>query len=267
MNNKIISTLGLIDLAQPRLGSRIIYKTNEFFGEANRIISPDKPIWKEGVYDNNGKWMDGWETRRLRSNGNDSLILHLGRPGKINCINVDTSFFNGNQPQYISIEGCYSDKKSIDNNVAWNTLVKKSKVKPNNNNFFRSKNNKTFSHIRLSIFPDGGVARLRVFGKITLGKHHFIGSNVIELSSIINASGKGVIEVGESANALNLRRLIPIESGMEMIFKYSGRQFSIPLKVEGYFQAMNILCAAGLAIASGSPSEKVFEHLKDNHRH
>ena len=84
-----------------------------------------------------------------------------------------------------------------------------------------------------------------------------------ELSSIINASGKGVIEVGESANALNLRRLIPTEFGMEMIFKYSGRQFSIPLKVEGYFQAMNILCAAGLAIASGSPSEKVFEHLKD----
>ena len=84
-----------------------------------------------------------------------------------------------------------------------------------------------------------------------------------ELSSIINASGKGVIEVGESANALNLRRLIPTESGMEIIFQYSGRQFSIPLKVEGYFQVMNILCAAGLAIASGSPSEKVFEHLKD----
>ena len=78
-----------------------------------------------------------------------------------------------------------------------------------------------------------------------------------ELSSIINASGKGVIEVGESANALNLRRLIPTESGMEIIFQYSGRQFSIPLKVEGYFQAMNILCATGLAIASGSPSEKV----------
>jgi len=84
-----------------------------------------------------------------------------------------------------------------------------------------------------------------------------------ELSSIINESGKGVIEVGESANALNLKRLVPTESGMEMIFQYSGRQFSIPLKVEGYFQAMNILCAAGLAIASGSPSEKVFEHLKD----
>ena len=84
-----------------------------------------------------------------------------------------------------------------------------------------------------------------------------------ELSSIINASGKGVIEVGESANVLNLRRLVPTELGMEMIFQYSGRQFSTPLKVEGYFQAMNILCAAGLAIASGSPSEKVFEHLKD----
>ena len=84
-----------------------------------------------------------------------------------------------------------------------------------------------------------------------------------ELSSIIKNSGKGVIEVGESANALNLRRIATTETGMEMIFQYSGRQFSIPLKVEGYFQAMNILCASGLAIASGSPSEKVFEHIKD----
>ena len=84
-----------------------------------------------------------------------------------------------------------------------------------------------------------------------------------ELSSIIKNSGKGVIEVGESANALNLRRIVTTETGMEMIFQYSGRQISIPLKVEGYFQAMNILCASGLAIASGSPSEKVFEIIRD----
>ncbi|MEC9414685.1 MAG: UDP-N-acetylmuramoyl-L-alanyl-D-glutamate--2,6-diaminopimelate ligase [Pseudomonadota bacterium] len=84
-----------------------------------------------------------------------------------------------------------------------------------------------------------------------------------ELSTIINNTGRGVIEVGESANAFNLRRLTPNQDGMEMVFQYSGRLFSIPLRVEGYFQAMNILCATGLAIASGSPSEIVFEHLKD----
>ena len=84
-----------------------------------------------------------------------------------------------------------------------------------------------------------------------------------ELSTIINNTGRGVIEVGESANAFNLRRLAPNQDGMEMVFQYSGRLFSIPLRVEGYFQAMNILCATGLAVASGSPSEIVFEHLKD----
>ena len=83
-----------------------------------------------------------------------------------------------------------------------------------------------------------------------------------ELSEIIKQSGKGVIEVGESANAFNLRRVVPSKNGMEIIFQYSGRQFSIPLKVEGYFQAMNILCATGLAVASGVPSEKVFEKIQ-----
>tara|TARA_B100000586_G_scaffold219954_1_gene166962 strand:- start:926 stop:2359 length:1434 start_codon:yes stop_codon:yes gene_type:complete len=83
-----------------------------------------------------------------------------------------------------------------------------------------------------------------------------------ELSSIVKKSGRGVIEIGESANSFNLRRVTPSENGMDIIFQYSGRQFSIPLKVEGYFQAMNILCAVGLAIASGEPSERVFENMQ-----
>ena len=83
-----------------------------------------------------------------------------------------------------------------------------------------------------------------------------------ELSSIVKKSGRGVIEIGESANSFNLRRVTPSVNGMDIIFQYSGRQFSIPLKVEGYFQAMNILCAVGLAIASGETSERVFDNMQ-----
>ena len=81
--NNIIYLNGLIDLAQSRLGSKIVYKTDEFFAPAKRIISPWPPVFKEGVFDRHGKWMDGWETRRKRTRGYDFLILKLGKPGLI----------------------------------------------------------------------------------------------------------------------------------------------------------------------------------------
>ena len=81
--SKSIFLNGLIDLAQSRLGSKIVYKTDEFFAPAKRIINPATPIFKENVFDKHGKWMDGWETRRRRSKGYDFLIIKLGKPGRI----------------------------------------------------------------------------------------------------------------------------------------------------------------------------------------
>ena len=126
MKEKIIFTNGLIDLAQPRLGSKIIFKTDDFFASANRIISPTNPVFKEGVFDKHGKWMDGWESRRKRSLGHDFIILKLGKPGSISKVDVDTSHFNGNQPAAISIEGTYSNFNKI-SNFKWQTLLSKKK--------------------------------------------------------------------------------------------------------------------------------------------
>ena len=78
-SQKIIYLNGLVNLAQTRLGSKIVYKTDEFFAAASRIISPAPPVFKEGVFDKHGKWMDGWETRRKRGPGHDYLILKLGK--------------------------------------------------------------------------------------------------------------------------------------------------------------------------------------------
>ena len=107
-NKNLILLNGLIDLAQSRLGSKIVYKTDEFFAPAKRIINPWPPVFKEGVFDKHGKWMDGWESRRKRTSGHDYIILKLGKPGKISKIDVDTSHFNGNQPAMVSIEGAFS---------------------------------------------------------------------------------------------------------------------------------------------------------------
>ena len=181
MKYNVIFKNNLIDLAQPRLGTKIIFKTDDFFASANRIISPSEPIFKEGVFDKNGKWMDGWESRRKRSKGHDYIILKLGKPGKISKVDVDTSHFNGNQPSMVSIEGTNTFSKN--KNFKWYTLLSKKKIKANSHHFFNLKNNKIFSHIKFNIFPDGGVARLRLFGSIS--KNNKIINKKINLASLL----------------------------------------------------------------------------------
>ena len=175
-----------VNLAEPKFGSRVIYKTDQFFGAANRILNSLKPIFKEGIYDNHGKLMDGWETRRKRKNGHDFLIIKLGRPGKIYNVDIDTSFFSGNQPAQASLQACFS-KKNPTKNTNWKTILKKKRLGPDQNHNFKIKNHSTFNFIKLNIFPDGGVARLRLNGKVDLEKIILKGKNV-NLSSILNGS-------------------------------------------------------------------------------
>jgi allantoicase len=186
MSKKIIFTDGLIDLAQPRLGSKIIFKTDDFFASANRIIDPSPSVFKEGLFDKNGKWMDGWESRRKRTSGHDFLIIKLGKPGSINKIDVDTSHFNGNQPSMVSLEGCYLKSNSI-KNFKWKTLIGKKKVKANNHHIFMSSSKSIFTHIKLNIFPDGGVARLRLYGNISKENNN-LKNKKINLASLLNGA-------------------------------------------------------------------------------
>ena len=183
---KKITFRNTVNLAEPKFGSKVIYKTDQFFGAANRILNSTKPIFKEGVYDNHGKWMDGWETRRRRKYGHDFLIVKLGRPGKIFDVDIDTSFFSGNQPSQASLQACFS-KKNPTKNTNWKTILKKKRLGPNQNHNFKIKNHSTFNFVKLNIFPDGGVARLRLNGKVDLEKINIKGKNV-NLSSILNGS-------------------------------------------------------------------------------
>jgi len=186
MSKKIIFTNGLIDLAQPRLGSKVIYKTDDFFAPANRIIEPSPAVFKEGLFDKNGKWMDGWESRRKRISGHDFLIIKLGKPGSIKKVDVDTSHFNGNQPAMISLEGCYSKSKNI-KDLKWKTLIVKKKTKPNSHHIFNTSSKTIFTHIKLNIFPDGGVARLRLYGSLSKESNKF-GNKTINLASLLNGA-------------------------------------------------------------------------------
>ena len=205
-----------VNLAEPKFGSRVIYKTDQFFGAANKILNPQKPIFKEGVYDNHGKWMDGWETRRKRKNGHDFLIIKLGRPGKIYNVDIDTSFFSGNQPAQASLQACFS-KKNPTKNTNWKTILKKKRLGPDQNHNFKIKNHSTFNFIKLNIFPDGGVARLRLNGKVDLEKINLKGKNV-NLSSILNEStivGCNNEHFGKAENVLSPGVCVNMGDGWE----------------------------------------------------
>ena len=185
MKEKIIFTNGLIDLAQPRLGTKVLFKTDDFFASANRIISPTEPVFKEGVFDKHGKWMDGWESRRKRTQGHDYIILKLGKPGNIKKIDVDTSHFNGNQPAMVSIEGANSNSDKT-NQLKWQPLLLRKKTKANSHHYFTVNSKKVFTHIKFNIFPDGGVARLKLYGSIS--KSNKLKNKKTNLASLLDGA-------------------------------------------------------------------------------
>jgi allantoicase len=184
----------LIDLAQPRLGAEVVYATDDFFADKSRLIDPAEPQFIVGKYDDNGKWMDGWESRRKRGPGYDFCVVKLGRPGTIAGFEIDTCFFTGNYPPAASIEACHSDATIPGDECDWVTLVPTLGLKGNDRAVVAADPafvGRTFTHVRLNIFPDGGVARLRVFGAVTVDWSKAEGER-IDLLAMENG-GKGLI--------------------------------------------------------------------------
>ncbi len=154
-----------IDLAQPRLGSKPIFCTDEFFAACERMLKPEAAVFIDDKFDDNGKWMDGWETRRRRNGGYDHAIVELGHPGIIHGVDMDTSHFTGNYPPAASLEACYSEQ-APDDNTTWTTLIPAQDLQGDSHHYFEVENSQAWTHLRLNIFPDGGIARLRVYGEI-----------------------------------------------------------------------------------------------------
>ncbi|MGI9232672.1 MAG: allantoicase [Woeseiaceae bacterium] len=153
-----------IHLEQPRLGTRVTFATDDFFAAKERIIDPAEPIFSVDKYDDHGKWMDGWESRRRRGPGHDHCVIRLGVPGVIHGFNVDTRHFTGNYPPEASIEACSSDLDVPEE--GWVEVLPKTELRGDSEHFLDVRDDRIWSHVRLHIYPDGGVARLRIFGEI-----------------------------------------------------------------------------------------------------
>jgi len=170
IQRELAAFTGLYDLASERLGGAVVAANDEFFAEKENLIKVAAPVFDPDRYTDRGKWMDGWETRRRRTPGHDWVVIRLGMPGMVRGINIDTSFFLGNHPSHASLEACClagdPDDEALADDDHWVEILSRVDLKPGSQNLFPIKNKSRWTHVRLRIYPDGGVARLRVYGAV-----------------------------------------------------------------------------------------------------
>jgi allantoicase len=164
-----------VELSSEKVGGKALLTNDEFFAGKENLLKVAAPIFIPGKYTEFGKWMDGWESRRKRNlgpgNDHDWCVIELGLPGVIQGLNVDTAFFVGNYPEYCAVDALATDSKtavdmkSVDT-LAWKEILPLSALGGGTENLFPISSEERWTHLRLRIFPDGGVARLRVFGEV-----------------------------------------------------------------------------------------------------
>jgi allantoicase len=159
------------DLASRDLAGSVISCNDELFAPRQNLIMPHKPTFAVEDFGHSGKIYDGWETRRRREPGHDWAVVRLGVPGIVHGVVVDTAWFKGNYPPYISVEGTsvegYPEAEVLET-VPWITLVEKTECQGDSENYYEVHDHRRWTHIRLNIFPDGGVARFRVHGEVVV---------------------------------------------------------------------------------------------------
>ena len=153
-----------IRLEQPRLGTEVTYATDDFFAAKERLIDAHEPVFIDDKYDDHGKWMDGWESRRKRTPGHDHCIIKLGVPGVLHGVDIDTSFFTGNYPPHASIDACVSEDSVPAG--GWTEILEKTGLHGDAHQYLPIADDSIWTHLRLNIYPDGGIARLRVHGEV-----------------------------------------------------------------------------------------------------
>lgn len=205
------------NLASPRLGAEVTYATDDFFADKSRLIDPADPVFIDGKYDENGKWMDGWESRRKRGEGYDHCIVRLALPGILYGVNIDTSHFTGNYPPAASIDACFVDGEPNATTV-WTEVVSSVTLQGNSHHLVAIKNEGTWSHLRLNIYPDGGVARLRVYGQVQCNWESRDKDEIIDLAALVNG-GRGIVasdqHFGSPSNILAPGRGVDMGDGWE----------------------------------------------------
>jgi len=161
---------GLVDLAAAAIGGKALATSDDFFAEMNNLLLPGRAVFIPGKFTERGKWMDGWESRRKRGPGHDWCLLALGAPGSPLAFDIDTQHFVGNHPAFASVEGTSAARGTPLAELLsanFHELLPQMPLLPSSQNLFVASASQVVSHLRLNIFPDGGVARFRAYGKVS----------------------------------------------------------------------------------------------------
>ena len=195
----------LTELSLDVTGSLVLHASDEFFAPADGLLRPASPEWREGEYTDRGKWMDGWESRRRPAAGSDFAIVRLGTPGVIEGVICDTTHFKGNAPLEVSLDALQLSPTTAVADLlglpdardpaelealagrAWLCVLPRTRVEPDRvNELLPSLELPRATHVRFRIHPDGGVARLRIFGRVRPDAALFRGPGSVDLAAIDN---------------------------------------------------------------------------------
>ncbi len=170
-----------VDLAARSLGGAVMAASDEWFAEKENLLKPEPAAHDPHAFGPRGKVYDGWETRRRREPGHDWAIIRLGVPGIVRSVVVDTAFFRGNSPEEVSVEACGLEGTPavaalLADGVAWETVVPRSPVGGDTQNIFEVDLERRFTHLRLSMYPDGGIARFRAYGEVIPDPRYLAGA-------------------------------------------------------------------------------------------
>ena len=196
MNNTATPAFtNLTELAAERLGGKALLCSDDFFAEKENLLKPGRGIFIADKYTDRGKWMDGWESRRKRTEGHDWCIIQLATSGKIAGVDIDTNYFLGNHPPHASIEAAnISSAEDLDFDkidpiaIGWKEILPKSPLQPGSQNFYEIADHSIYTHLKLHIYPDGGVARLKVYGEVFKDWSTVDASETVNLAAATNGA-------------------------------------------------------------------------------
>ena len=180
------------DLAAGKLGGKVLFATDDFFAEKENLIKPGRGVFIPDKYTDRGKWMDGWESRRKRTPGHDWCIVQLATAGRIYGFDIDTNHFLGNHPPFASVEAVYLPGASLaallDEGLQWTEILPKSPLEPGSQNWYACQNDEVATHLKLHIYPDGGVARFRAYGEVYKDWTKVGAGELVNLAAAVNGA-------------------------------------------------------------------------------
>ena len=202
-----------VNLASSKLGATAVACSDDFFAPMHRMLNDEPAIFIEGKYDDNGKWMDGWESRRKRTPGHDWCIVKLARAGIVHGIEIDTTHFTGNYAPAASVEACFCSQDQVSAEQEWTEILACSELKGDACHRFEIANTQAFTHVRLNIYPDGGIARFRIFAKPEVDWQRYDTTDRIDLAAALNG---GVALACNDQHYGHIRNLLTPGRGISM---------------------------------------------------